>query len=127
VVGLFLVCIKCELDACFCAWRTWWRLAGTCCQLGCVLLGVRLAGCFAYVTCKVSVHRTPCGNLWGPAVIDLGGIKLTLRGGGAGINSRLAAQDQDQEVKECAILCMAHLVATCGDLLSAEVRGVCRN
>jgi cullin-associated NEDD8-dissociated protein 1 len=37
------------------------------------------------------------------------------------INSRLAAQDQDQEVKECAILCMAHLVATCGDLLSAEV------
>jgi cullin-associated NEDD8-dissociated protein 1 len=40
------------------------------------------------------------------------------------INSRLAAQDQDQEVKECAILCMAHLVATCGDLLSAEVRAV---
>eukprot|EP00879_Flechtneria_rotunda_P007662 GHRR01008035.1.p1 GENE.GHRR01008035.1~~GHRR01008035.1.p1 ORF type:complete len:648 (+),score=253.35 GHRR01008035.1:1250-3193(+) len=40
------------------------------------------------------------------------------------INSRLAAQDQDQEVKECAILCMAHLVATCGDLLSAEVPGV---
>uniref|UniRef100_A0A383VAE3 TATA-binding protein interacting (TIP20) domain-containing protein n=1 Tax=Tetradesmus obliquus TaxID=3088 RepID=A0A383VAE3_TETOB len=38
------------------------------------------------------------------------------------INGRLAAQDQDQEVKECAILCMAHLVATCGDLLSAEVR-----
>uniref|UniRef100_A0A383V8K4 TATA-binding protein interacting (TIP20) domain-containing protein n=1 Tax=Tetradesmus obliquus TaxID=3088 RepID=A0A383V8K4_TETOB len=40
------------------------------------------------------------------------------------INGRLAAQDQDQEVKECAILCMAHLVATCGDLLSAEVPGV---
>ncbi|KAF6251732.1 armadillo-type protein [Scenedesmus sp. NREL 46B-D3] len=40
------------------------------------------------------------------------------------INGRLAAQDQDQEVKECAILCMAHLVATCGDLLSAEVAGV---
>lgn len=39
------------------------------------------------------------------------------------INGRLAAQDQDQEVKECAILCMAHLVATCGDLLSAEVSG----
>jgi hypothetical protein len=37
------------------------------------------------------------------------------------INGRLAAQDQDQEVKECAILCMAHLVATCGDMMSAEV------
>lgn len=37
------------------------------------------------------------------------------------INSRLSAQDQDQEVKECAILGMTHLVATCGDLLSAEV------
>jgi len=38
------------------------------------------------------------------------------------INSRLAAQDQDQEVKECAILGMAHLVATCGDTLTQEVR-----
>lgn len=37
------------------------------------------------------------------------------------INGRLAAQDQDQEVKECAILGMAHLIATLGDVLSAEV------
>lgn len=38
------------------------------------------------------------------------------------INARLSAQDQDQEVKECAILGMAHLVATCADMLPAEVR-----
>lgn len=38
------------------------------------------------------------------------------------INGRLAAQDQDQEVKECAILGMAHLIAAAGDVLSAEVR-----
>eukprot|EP00878_Enallax_costatus_P002222 GHUV01002394.1.p1 GENE.GHUV01002394.1~~GHUV01002394.1.p1 ORF type:complete len:958 (+),score=265.35 GHUV01002394.1:286-3159(+) len=40
------------------------------------------------------------------------------------INGRLAAQDQDQEVKECAILGMAHLIATLGDVLSTEVPNV---
>lgn len=42
------------------------------------------------------------------------------------INGRLAAQDQDQEVKECAILGMANLIATLGDVLSSEVRDFAR-
>ncbi|KAF8067210.1 CAND1 [Scenedesmus sp. PABB004] len=40
------------------------------------------------------------------------------------INGRLAAQDQDAEVKEAAILGMAHLVAALGDALAGEVPGV---
>ena len=36
---------------------------------------------------------------------------------------RLAAQDQDQEVKEAAIACMATLLATLGDVLAREVPG----
>lgn len=38
------------------------------------------------------------------------------------ISGRLAAQDQDQEVKEAAIMAMAALIAQLGDVLSAEVR-----
>ncbi|KAG2704350.1 hypothetical protein I3843_05G001300 [Carya illinoinensis] len=37
------------------------------------------------------------------------------------IMSRLTNQDQDQEVKECAISCMGLVVATFGDSLSAEL------
>uniref|UniRef100_A0A7N2L241 Cullin-associated NEDD8-dissociated protein 1 n=1 Tax=Quercus lobata TaxID=97700 RepID=A0A7N2L241_QUELO len=37
------------------------------------------------------------------------------------IMSRLTNQDQDQEVKECAISCMGLVVATFGDNLSAEL------
>ena len=40
------------------------------------------------------------------------------------VSERLGAQDQDQEVKEAAILCMAGVVATLGDVLSGEVRGL---
>jgi hypothetical protein len=36
---------------------------------------------------------------------------------------RLGAQDQDQEVKEAAILGMAQLVAVLGDAIAKEVRG----
>ena len=36
---------------------------------------------------------------------------------------RLAAQDQDQEVKEAAIACMATLLASLGDVLAQEVPG----
>ncbi len=36
---------------------------------------------------------------------------------------RLAAQDQDQEVKEAAIACMATLLASLGDVLAREVPG----
>lgn len=39
------------------------------------------------------------------------------------VNKRLSAQDQDQEVKECAILCMARIVANLGDVLSKQVWG----
>lgn len=38
------------------------------------------------------------------------------------LSGRLAAQDQDQEVKEAAISGIAALVARLGDVLSAEVR-----
>lgn len=38
------------------------------------------------------------------------------------ISGRLAAQDQDQEVKEAAIMAMAALIAQLGDVLQAEVR-----
>jgi hypothetical protein len=38
------------------------------------------------------------------------------------VSGRLAAQDQDQEVKEAAIMAMAALVAQLGDVLQAEVR-----
>ncbi|KAK9750059.1 hypothetical protein RND81_02G170400 [Saponaria officinalis] len=37
------------------------------------------------------------------------------------IMSRLTNQDQDQEVKECAITCMGLVIATFGDSLSAEL------
>ncbi|XP_057502878.1 cullin-associated NEDD8-dissociated protein 1-like [Actinidia eriantha] len=37
------------------------------------------------------------------------------------IMSRLTNQDQDQEVKECAISCMGHVVSTFGDNLKAEL------
>ena len=39
------------------------------------------------------------------------------------VMQRLSTQDQDQEVKECAILCMAAMVAALGDQLAQEVRG----
>lgn len=35
---------------------------------------------------------------------------------------RLSAQDQDQEVKECAILCMGAVLGSLGDSLGDEVR-----
>ncbi len=35
-----------------------------------------------------------------------------------------ASQDQDQEVKECAIGCMAATVAVLGDVLGADVAQV---
>ncbi|OIW13592.1 hypothetical protein TanjilG_07934 [Lupinus angustifolius] len=38
-----------------------------------------------------------------------------------GIMSRLINQDQDQEVKECAISCMGLVISTFGDHLSAEL------
>ncbi|KAF1890490.1 hypothetical protein Lal_00041249 [Lupinus albus] len=38
-----------------------------------------------------------------------------------GIMSRLINQDQDQEVKECAIFCMGLVISTFGDHLSAEL------
>jgi len=41
------------------------------------------------------------------------------------ISGRLAAQDQDQEVKEAAILGMAALIAQLGDVLKDEVRQEC--
>ncbi len=36
------------------------------------------------------------------------------------VKSRLTAQDQDQEVKECAISCAAALIAQLGDCLHQE-------
>lgn len=42
------------------------------------------------------------------------------------VMARLSAQDQDQEVKECAISCMAAAVATLGDALGADVAQVLR-
>ncbi|RDX84693.1 Cullin-associated NEDD8-dissociated protein 1 [Mucuna pruriens] len=39
----------------------------------------------------------------------------------SGIMSRLINQDQDQEVKECAISCMGLIVSTFGDHLNAEL------
>jgi hypothetical protein len=50
-----------------------------------------------------------------PALLPL------IRGLFDAISARLAAQDQDQEVKEAAILGMAHLVAGLGDALTEEV------
>ncbi len=38
--------------------------------------------------------------------------------------ARLSAPDQDQEVKECAISCMAAAVAALGDVLGADVNQV---
>ncbi|KAI3438733.1 hypothetical protein D9Q98_001153 [Chlorella vulgaris] len=40
------------------------------------------------------------------------------------VMARLAAQDQDQELKECAISCMAAAVAALGDVLGADVAQV---
>jgi hypothetical protein len=40
------------------------------------------------------------------------------------VMARLSAQDQDQEVKECAISCMAAAVASLGDALGADVAQV---
>ncbi|KAL4425586.1 hypothetical protein ABPG75_009602 [Micractinium tetrahymenae] len=40
------------------------------------------------------------------------------------VMQRLSAQDQDQEVKECAISCMATAVAALGDVLGADVAQV---
>lgn len=40
------------------------------------------------------------------------------------VMQRLSAQDQDQEVKECAIGCMAAAVASLGDVLGADVAQV---
>ncbi|PSC76088.1 cullin-associated NEDD8-dissociated 1 isoform B [Micractinium conductrix] len=42
------------------------------------------------------------------------------------VMARLSAQDQDQEVKECAISCMAAAVASLGDVLGADVAQVLR-
>ncbi|KAI3438734.1 hypothetical protein D9Q98_001153 [Chlorella vulgaris] len=42
------------------------------------------------------------------------------------VMARLAAQDQDQELKECAISCMAAAVAALGDVLGADVAQVLR-
>ncbi|PRW59351.1 cullin-associated NEDD8-dissociated 1 isoform B [Chlorella sorokiniana] len=42
------------------------------------------------------------------------------------VMARLSAQDQDQEVKECAISCMAAAVASLGDALGADVAQVLR-
>ena len=36
------------------------------------------------------------------------------------VKARLTAQDQDQEVKECAVSCAAALVAQLGDALQQE-------
>ena len=36
------------------------------------------------------------------------------------VKSRLTAQDQDQEVKECAVSCAAALIAQLGDCLQQE-------
>jgi hypothetical protein len=43
------------------------------------------------------------------------------------VHARLVAQDQDQEVKEAAISCMATAVAALGDLLQKEVPQVGSN
>lgn len=40
----------------------------------------------------------------------------------AAVLGRLSAQDQDQEVKECAILCMGAVLGSLGDSLGDEVR-----
>lgn len=40
------------------------------------------------------------------------------------VNQRLRAQDVDQEVKECAIRCMADVVALLGELLTDKVNNV---
>lgn len=40
------------------------------------------------------------------------------------VRERLSAQDQDQEVKECAVSCTAFSVATVGDSLHADVPGL---
>lgn len=37
------------------------------------------------------------------------------------VMQRLSGQDQDQEVKECAISCMASIIACLGDVLLPEV------
>ncbi|BDA42511.1 Cullin-associated NEDD8-dissociated protein 1 [Coccomyxa sp. Obi] len=40
------------------------------------------------------------------------------------VKERLSAQDQDQEVKECAISCTATMIATLGDHLKADIAGL---
>ncbi|MEW5303601.1 MAG: hypothetical protein WDW36_006278 [Sanguina aurantia] len=44
----------------------------------------------------------------------------------AAVLGRLSAQDQDQEVKECAILCMGAVLGSLGDALGDEVPAVLR-
>ena len=42
------------------------------------------------------------------------------------VKSRLTAQDQDQEVKECAVSCAAALIAQLGDCLQQEYSNLMR-
>ena len=42
----------------------------------------------------------------------------------ASVKGRISAQDQDQEVKECAISCSSALVAVLGDSLQQNTSGL---